>query len=58
MKPEHVDRATMDKYQRIFHHGTGFSTADSGSNSQADSGKLDDWKTSTAGGSSINRKNI
>lgn len=48
----------MERYQRIFHQETGFSGANASSNSQGDSAKIDDWKTSTAGGSSINRKNI
>lgn len=57
MKPDNVDRASMERCERIFHRETGFSGANSNSNSQIDA-KADDWKTSTAGGSSINRKNI
>ena len=57
-KPENVDRPSVERYQRIFHRDTGFSRANSNSNSHMDGTKTDDWKTSTAGGSSINRKNI
>lgn len=58
MKPEHVDAASVERYERIFHGESGFTHANGNSSGQLDGSRMDDWKTSTAGGSSINRKNI
>ena len=57
-KPDNVDQASTERYQKIFHREEFLSRANSNANSQGDSAKADDLKSSTAGGSSINRKNI
>lgn len=58
MKAEHVDRQSMERYERIFHQEVGFGFAGKNIANGGESAKAEDWKTQTAGGSSINRKNI
>ena len=58
MKPEHVDVQSVERYERIFHQEVGFGFGSKNGMNSAEGAKADDWKTQTAGGSSINRKNI